>query len=115
MYRVQNLTSNGRQRQILVLPDGTQVLFTLAFSPLQGCWFIPRLEYQNWVLRGLKITTNANMLFQFRNQIPFGLACFTDNQREPSLIEDFSSGASRLFILSEDEVDYFTRVISGEV
>jgi hypothetical protein len=46
-------------------------------------------------------------MHQWQNLIPFGIACFSTNNREPSLLEDFSSGASRLFLLSEAEVEEF--------
>lgn len=54
------------------------------------------------------------MLLQFKNQIPFGIACYSTNNREPSLQEDFSSGTSQLFILDQAEVkEYFTFLQTG--
>lgn len=115
MYRIQNLTTNAKQKQVLVLPDGSQILFTLHFSALQLCWICPTIQYRDWILNGLKITSNANMLYQYRNEIPFGLACFTESSREPTFIEDFATGASRLYILTTDEVEFYTEVLSGQI
>lgn len=115
MMRILNLTNNPKQSQVLTLPDGSQIGFTLEFSPLQECWFIPSLTYRDWILNGLKISCNPNMLYQYRNEIPFGLACFSDGQREPSLQEDFQFGAARLFVLTQNEVNFYTEVLTGQI
>lgn len=115
MYKIQNLTSNAKQRQTLVLPDGSQILISLYFCPMQLGWFIPRLEYGSFVLNNMRIVNSPNMLHQFRNKIPFGLACFSSSKREPSLQDDFSNAASTLYILTEAEVQAYTEYLSGQV
>lgn len=115
MYKIQNLTSDARQRQTMVLPDGTQILISLYFCPMQLSWYVPRLEYGDFVLNNMRIVNSPNMLHQYRNKIPFGLACFSNSNREPSLLEDFSSEASTLYILTEAECQAFTEYLSGQV
>lgn len=112
MYLIQQVTADAYQKQNLILPDGTQVLFTLNFYPMQYGWFVPQLTYKNFQLQGLRITNSPNMLNQFRNQIPFGLACFTQADREPTQQEDFVSGASQLYILSADECAQYAELLS---
>ncbi len=109
MYLIQQITDNPYQQQTLVLPsDGSSILMTLYFRPLQQGWFIDELTRDSFTVKGLRITNSPNMLNQWKNLIPFGLACFSDGMREPSLLEDFSSGASKLYILSEEEVVEYT-------
>ena len=84
MYKIQNLTSNAKQRQVLVLNN-------------------------------MRIVNSPNMLHQYRNKIPFGLACFSITQREPNLQDDFSNAASTLYILTEAECQAFTEYLSGQV
>lgn len=115
MYQVQNLTDDSRQKQTLVLPDGTQIQLSIYFVPLQLGWFITSLVYQNFTLNGLRITNSPNMLHQFRNKIPFGLACFTVGDREPTQQLDFSSEASKLFVLTAAEVEFYTEFLSGQI
>ncbi len=115
MYQVQNLTGDSRQKQTLVLPDSTLIGLTIYFVPMQLGWFITELTYQSFVLHSLRITNSPNMLYQFRNQIPFGLACFSDQNREPSQQLDFASGASKLYVLSEEEVEIYTEILSGQI
>lgn len=115
MFQVQNLTNAPKQIQTLVMPDGSQIAIELYFISLQLGWFINSLVYKNFVLTGLRVTNSPNMIYQFRNKVPFGIACFSSQDREPTLIDDFASGASKLYILTADEVDYYTRFLSGQV
>lgn len=115
MYQIQQITVDPFQRRTLVLPDGNQISLTLAFYPMQLGWFVTELTYQTFVLRGLRITVSPNMLFQFKNQIPFGLACFAQQNREPTQQQDFSSGAAKLYLLTQEDVEQFSELLSGQV
>lgn len=97
----------------LVLPDGSTLTMTIYFIPMQQGWFITNLTYQDFVLNGLRITVSPNMLNQFRNQIPFGLACFSTGNREPSLQQDFSSGNCILYLLSQAECQQYATILSA--
>ncbi len=113
MFLIQRVTSNPLQKQSLVLENGNIVTITMYFVPLQTGWFITELTYLDFTLHGLRITNSPNMLNQFRNQIPFGLACFSTANREPSLQQDFSSGASKLYILNEAEVEEYAEYLAN--
>lgn len=109
MFLIQQITDNPLQQQTLILPsNGVPILLELYFRPLQQGWFINQITYQDFIVRGMRVVNSPNMLYQFKNLIPFGLGCFSDGNREPSLQEDFSSGASKLYILSEEEVEEYT-------
>lgn len=108
MFIIQQITSDPLQRQTLILPDGTSLTLTMYFIPLQTGWFITDLVYGNFELTGLRITLSPNMLRQFKNQIPFGLACYGNNtNREPTQQQDFSSNNFSLYILSQAEVQEY--------
>lgn len=114
MLKIDQVTSDAAQKQKIVLPDGTAFTFTIRFIPMQYGWFITNLTYGDFILNGLRITVSPNMLHQFKNQIPFGLACFSKQLREPSLQQDFSSGNASLFVLTSDEViELARRITSG--
>ena len=115
MYQIQNLTNNARQKQNLVLPDGTFISIEIYFIEMQQGWFITSLEYGSFVLKGIRISNSPNIIRQFKNQIPFGLACFSNAEREPSLIDDFLSENSKLFVLTEEEVQEYEDYLSGLV
>lgn len=115
MLQIQRITSNPLQKQTLVLDDGTSFSIIMYFRAIQKGWFITELVYGDFLLTELRITNSPNMLYQFQNQIPFGLACYSTNNREPGLQEDFSSGASKLYILSAAEVAEYTAFIRSGI
>lgn len=112
---IQKITTDALQKQTFVLPDGTKIVTTIAFIPMQYGWFIRDMSYADFELKNIRITNSPNMLHQFRNQIPFGIACISTNDREPSQQQDFSSAASILYILTADEVNQYTEFLSGKI
>lgn len=115
MYQVSQITTNARQQQTLILYDGSQLNIEMYFSLLQQGWFFTSLTWNTFTLEGLRITNSPNMLYQWKNILTFGLACFSTDDREPSLIQDFSSGNSILYILNATEVLYYSELLSGQV
>lgn len=115
MFRIENITSDAKQKQRLLLPDGTAISLSIAFVEMQLGWFITELVYGSFTVNHIRISNNPNILRQFKNLIPFGLACFSSGSREPSLLQDFSSGNSILYILSEAEVLEYEGILSGQV
>lgn len=113
MNLIQQVTNDTLQQQTLVLPDGSQLLLQIYFRPLQQGWFFNQILYKTFVLNGLRITNTPNMLYQFRNQLPFGLGCFSTNNREPSQQDDFSSGASKLYFLTAEDVALYTSILQS--
>lgn len=115
MYRVENLTNSSRQKQVLVLPDQSKIEISIYFIPMQYGWFITSLVYKDFILNNIRISNSPNMLNQFRNQIPFGMACISTQNREPSLQDDFATDVAQLFILTPEEVDAYTAFLTGEI
>lgn len=113
MTQIQQITADTLQQFNFSLDDGTVVTITIYFRPMQFGWFINNITYGSFVLNGTRIVVSPNMLNQFRNQIPFGLACLVDGNREPTQQEDFASGAARLYVLNKAEVNQFAEILSG--
>lgn len=115
MQLINGLTSNPKQQIPVILADGTTLNIGLAFFSMQSGWFFTSLNWNNgqWVENGRRVVSHPNMLRQYRNIIPFGLACFTTGNREPTQQQDFSSGASALYILSASEVLDFEVWLQG--
>ena len=112
MNQIQQVNSYPNQTQTVVLPDGTSFNITLYYVDLQQGWFISNLTYGAFVLSGWRVFASPNMLHQFRNQIPFGLACYMTEPREPMLQTDFTNNIAQLFLLSMAEVEQFTAFLT---
>lgn len=107
MNLIEKLSSYPLQTQTLILETGETFSMTIYYRPNQTGWFINQLTYQDFELNGIRICNSPNLLYQFQNKLPFGLACFSKANREPMLQEDFYSGASKLYVLTEAEVQEY--------
>lgn len=114
MNPIQNITDYPNQTFNVPLADGTQFTMTIYYSAQQYGWFIINLTYNDFEINGLRITNSPNFLHQFRNQIPFGLACYTAGSREPTQLEDFNTGAAQLFLLPQSDVEAYNAFLTGE-
>lgn len=113
MYQVQNITDDPIQQQTLQLPDQSLIQLNIYFSLIQIGWFIQTIQYNNFTLQGVRITNSPNILYQYINQIPFGLACFSNQAVEPMQAQSFASGASSLFILTAAECLEYQQFLEG--
>ncbi len=110
-----NVTANFAQTQTLVLADGSSFDLTLLYKPRQQGWFISNLTYGAFSVNGIRVTLFPNILNQYRNQIPFGLACFAEANREPMLQDDFVTLNANLYLLTSQEVQTVADLLSGKV
>ena len=115
MQQIQGITSQPNQQMTIKLPGGTSLILSMLYRTSQSGWFFTGLNWNNgqWVENGRRVVSHLNMLRQYINQIPFGLACFTTNNREPTQQQDFASGASGLYLLSASEVQEVETLIQG--
>lgn len=114
MLKINQVTSDSLQKQTLILPDGTPLIFTLYYQPQQLGWYIKELTYGTLTVRSMRVCNNFNMLHKFKNKIPFGMACISEANREPMFIDDFSSGKSILYILTAAEVQQYTEFLQHD-
>lgn len=107
MFLIQQIGNSPKQSQTLQLPDGTSFYLEIYFSKMQLGWFIEELTYGSFTVKSIRIYNGINLLRQFKNKIPFGLACISVGDIEPMHKESFKSGDSKLYILTEQDVlDY---------
>lgn len=111
--QITNITDAPNQTQTLILPNGNSFTLTLYYIDLQYGWFITNLTYGTFILNSVRVTNNPNMLYQWQNLIPFGLACFSPSLREPTQLQDFASGASNLYVLTQAECQAYAAYLSG--
>ena len=112
MNLINTISDNARQRQTFPLDDGTTFEMAIYYIPMQLGWFIEELKYGDFVLNSLRITNSPNMLHQFKNKLPFGLACISIDDREPSQRNDFATEKSSIYILNQEEVKEYEVYLS---
>lgn len=119
MQFIDNISNDARQKHTILLEkDSTRVVLELTYKPTQLGWFVNVIyDELNYTVYGLRITTNSNILNQWRNKLPFGLICQCKDAQDPLLLEDFLVGRARLAILTPEEVESIVeeqRKLKGE-
>ena len=114
MKKIANFTNDDGQYQKVVLVDGTEFDLTILFKPQQRGWFAS-ITYKTKTINNIRICTSGNFLYQWRNILPFGIACITEADQEPMFQDDLISGRVSLYVLSSDEVTTYSGVISGQI
>lgn len=106
MQKIDNISNDAKQKHtILLASDSSRIVLELTYKPRQLGWFL-NVTYDklNFMVNGLRVTTNTNLLNQWRNKLPFGIICQCTDAQDPLLLEDFLVGRAVLGILSEEEV-----------
>lgn len=106
MQTINNISNDAKQKHtVLLAEDSSRIVLNLVYKPTQIGWFLD-IEYEDldFKINGLRITTNTNILNQWRNILPFGLMCTCIDNQEPLLVEDFIVNRAQLHILNKEEV-----------
>lgn len=106
MQTLDTISNDGKQKHtILLASDSSRIVLELTYKPTQLGWFLDvTYDDLNFKVHNLRVTTNTNLLNQWRNKLPFGIICQCQDAQDPMLIEDFLVGRAKLSILSKEEV-----------
>lgn len=110
MNKVNGITEQPAQILGLVLEDGSRATLSLYYRPQQNGWFYdlawpgPASLPVPFQVQNRRLVTAGNMLRQFRDVIPFGLACFTPDNSDPMTQNSFVDGSAELVLLNAADV-----------
>lgn len=112
MQTLDNISNEAKQKHtILLAEDSSRIVLDLTYKPDVLGWFLDvTYEDADFIVRGLRITTNSNLLNQWRNKLPFGIICRCKDAQDPLLIEDFLVKRASLSILSSEEVEQINQI-----
>lgn len=111
MKQITAISDDPKQSMNVVLDDGTKVLLSLEYISSQKGWFMSFSYGSVLTVNGYRIVTSPNMLRKFRDVIPFGIACKTNDDLDPLYKDDFSTGRSVLYVLNPSDVSYVENTI----
>ena len=111
MQILDTISNDAKQKHTILLEkDNSSIVINLVYKPTQLGWFMDvEYETKDFYIYGLRVTTNLNILNQWRNVIPFGIICYCEDAQEPLSVEDFLVGRAHLAVLDEDEVKELTK------
>lgn len=94
------------------LEDGSIINLELKYFPAIQRWII-NVTHETFTVNGINLCSSFNILRQWKNVIPFGIACLTIDTADPIFIDDFISGRASIFILNEEEIQLFEDYVYG--
>lgn len=103
MRYLNKVNDSAYQRFFLTGNPGQRITMTLRYLPSQQLWSAD-FVYGDFVLNGIIVTASPNILRNYSNIIPFGIACTTIDGLDPYYLDDFTLQRANLFLLTRDEV-----------
>ena len=104
MKQITRLTDSAQQTFILIGENGEEINFALRYMPTQLSWFFDIDDGNSLTLKGAYLGVGANVLRNFRNNTPIGLAVISTDGFDPRDISDFTDGRVAIYLLNTEEV-----------
>lgn len=111
MTIIENLTATRKQNFSTQITEG-KIDFILTYFPAIQKWFIDVSFKDSVIVKGYRLCKSFNLLFQWKKIIPFGIVVYSDEETEPFLIDDFSSGRFFFGILNQTEIEEIDVILS---
>ena len=102
MIEITDIDDNYYQQFQYVVTGYDTAFFSLYFKPRQFTWFYD-LKFANFEVLGERLAVSPNLLRQFKNRIPFGVAIFGPELVDPYSVDAFLKGW-KFYILTQTEV-----------
>lgn len=103
MLYINKITSDPSQNINLTGIPNLNIAMTLRYLARMQLW-VMGLKFGTTTINGIMVTTAPNMLRQFKNNMPFGIACLKADGLDPYYLTDFSTQAANLYLLNSDDV-----------
>lgn len=103
MRTITEINNDSKQQLTFVTEDDYSFDFYIEFKPTQNGWFFD-IEYGDFISYGNRLCNSPNILRQFKNILPFGIACTVNDGGEPYFIDDFASERVQIHLLTASEV-----------
>ncbi len=104
MIEITEITDDYKQSFFLESENKERFKLELFYTIAQESWYF-NFTYKDITINSQKLITDFDILKQYKNIIPFSLACINENAIDPAFLDSFIDGTTQLFILSRDEVD----------
>lgn len=111
MNQITSLTTDPKQQFNAVISGYNTAQIYIEYKPQQFGWFM-NLVWGNFSVNNLRLAVGPNILRQFKNQIPFGIAISGVGNIDPLNQTDWVSN-NGFFILTSDDVAAVETVVYG--
>lgn len=114
MQQLNNLTDAADQYMTITLEDASVLQLEIIYRPGIQRW-TANINHPLLVMNGYNLALGPNILRQWRNTIPFGIAVTSLNGLDPMNQEDFADGNCQISILDSGEVATVEREILAPI
>ena len=97
-------TKDARQSSRIVLSAGGSFSITLEYIEASQGWTYALSYGDNFSINGMRLVCGFNILRQWRNILPFGLAVISEDGYEPVFQDDFYTGRVSVYVLDAAEI-----------
>lgn len=103
MLYIDSITSDAFQNFTLTGIPGVQVGILLSYRPRVQQWYMD-VTWNTFTANGLAVVCSPNLMRQWKNILPFGLACAGTNELDPYLLTDFENQVQSIYLLDSADV-----------
>lgn len=103
MLYINKLTNDPLQTLRLTGLPGIIINMNLRFLPRMNQWQMD-VAYNSFTANGMIVPTSPNLMRQWKNTIPFGIACMTASGLDPYTVNDFANQSANLYLLNAADV-----------
>lgn len=104
MILLTQITDKGKQKYTIVVDDGSVFEFYLRYLPTQESWVFD-IIYNNFSVYNLLLTNSINCLHAYKNLLPFGIMCFSNDGGDPQNIDDFTTGRCKIYVMNQADLN----------
>lgn len=112
--QITNLTNFADQITQLQLVDGSIVTMELIYQGATERW-IMNISYGDFEDDGIGVCCYPNLLRQWKEILPFGIACVTADQTDPFDINDFATGRAIIYLLDSADIIQIENTVFGGI
>jgi hypothetical protein len=112
MIQITEISSEPKQNHVLSLDQYNTINLYLEWKPQQQGWFYT-VSWQGFSTNLQRIVYGLNLLRQYKNIIPFGIAVTTSNGLDPLTQDSFSSGVASFYLMGADDVAWTENQLYG--
>jgi hypothetical protein len=105
MLLINEITDEPRQQHLLTVDGYGYATLLLEWRPEQYGWFFT-LSWGTFQTTNERVTASQNILRQYQNILPFGVAVNTTNLQDPMTQDAFLTGVASLYLLNADDAAY---------
>jgi len=62
------------------------------------------VQWGDFVLNGISLVASPNLLFGYKNILPFGLLVAANGGIDPAYLDDFTTGRVKIYVMTQAEV-----------